>query len=357
MTEKLQQVPTSVLLVDDNPNDRALTRRTLAQEFSPLEVEEVFSPEGLEAALARGGFDAIVTDYQLGWTDGLTVLAAAKAALPECPLVMFTSSGNEEVAVAALQSGLDDYVIKSAPNYVRLRTAVRGALQRAEARRAAARYQEELRASEARFRALAEENARLLAEAAELAAKQRAFLKDVLFAVTEGRLVLCDSEADLPPPLAPLGEAIDLSALALRAVRRRVAETGAMSGLPIEKTHDLVSGASEAAMNAVSHAGGGQVRVAADGGRGVVQVWVVDSGRGIAIDQLHRAVLERGFTTGGSGFGHGYFLILRMVDRVYLLTGPAGTKVVLEQARSRETPAWAAGRTAVTSPEGGAGGR
>jgi CheY-like chemotaxis protein len=341
MEEKLTQVPTRVLLVDDNPSDRALTRRTLAQEFAPLEVEEVFGPEGLEAALARGGFDVAVTDYQLGWSDGLTVLAAVKARLPGCPVVMFTNSGNEEVAVAALRSGLDDYVVKSAPNYVRLGTAVRGALQRAESRRAAARYQEELRASEVRYRALAEENARLLTEATELTAKQRAFLKDVLLAVTDGRLHLCDSAADLPDPLPDSGGGrVPLSPSTLREVRRRVREAGAAAGLPVEAAQDLMTAASEAAMNAAVHGGGGGARVGADTAAGVVQVTVADRGPGIGVDQLHRAVLERGFTTGGSGFGHGYFLILRSADRVYLLTGPGGTTVVLEQGRERAEPTW-----------------
>ncbi len=342
MEQKASQLATRVLVVDDNPSDRALARRTLAQEFAPLEVEEVFTPRGLEVALAGGGFDVVVTDYQLGWGDGLQVLAAVKARLPDCPVVMFTNSGSEEVAVAALQSGLDDYVVKSAPNYVRLRTAVRHAIQRAEARRTALRQQEDLLDSERRYRELAEENGRLLAEATELARKQRAFLKDVLFAVTEARLVLCDGEGDLPPRFPALGEAIPLSGPALRAVRQRATEAAAACGLPPEKAHDLQSAASEAAMNAVSHAGGGAARVGADADRGRVQVWVEDHGPGIGVDQLHRAVLERGFTTGGSGFGHGYFLILRSADRVYLLTGPTGTTLVLEVEREPSAPPWLA---------------
>jgi hypothetical protein len=66
----------------------------------------------------------------------------------------------------------------------------------------------------------------------------------------------------------------------------------------------------------------------------------MDGGKGIGVDQLHRAVLERGFTTGGIGFGHGYFLILRSAEQVYLLTGSAGTTVVLDQTRELRQPAW-----------------
>jgi hypothetical protein len=42
---------TRVLLVDDNPQDRLLTRRALAAEFPDLELSEVIGQEQLDAAL------------------------------------------------------------------------------------------------------------------------------------------------------------------------------------------------------------------------------------------------------------------------------------------------------------------
>jgi anti-sigma regulatory factor (Ser/Thr protein kinase) len=121
-----------------------------------------------------------------------------------------------------------------------------------------------------------------------------------------------------------------------------VSEAAQQCQLPEEKAQDLTLAASEAAMNAIVHAGGGKARVCADPAQGNVQVWIVDNGGGIGVDQLHRAILERGFTTGGVGFGHGYFLILRSAERVHLLTGSAGTTVVLEQTREPRQPTWTA---------------
>ena len=63
---------------------------------------------------------------------------AVKARYPDLPVVMFTASGNEEVAVEAMKAGLDDYVVKSARHAIRLVTAVRSALEKADARRRAA---------------------------------------------------------------------------------------------------------------------------------------------------------------------------------------------------------------------------
>lgn len=332
-----------ILLVDDMPADRALARRALAQEFgaASLSIVEAGSRQQFDAALAAGDFSLVVTDYQLGWSDGLTILEIVKTRFPDCPVVMFTNSGNEEIAVAALKSGLDDYVVKSAQNYMRLPAAVRGALLRVDARRAAARYQQELQASEARYRVLAEENARLLAEARQLAARQHAFLKDILFAVTDGVFYLCDGTGDLPPPPGT-ADAVPLpDASALRVLRRLVRERAAACGLPADRASDLLTATGEAAMNAVTHAGGrGEGRVYCAAERERAQVWVVDHGPGIPLERLHRAVLERGFTTAGT-LGHGFWLMLKTADRVFLLTGENGTTVVLEKGRTPPQPDWA----------------
>ncbi|GIX47811.1 MAG: hybrid sensor histidine kinase/response regulator [Candidatus Tectimicrobiota bacterium] len=129
--------PLHVLLVDDNPDDRLLVARELQREFAELQVTQVFQAEDFAQALARGGIDLVITDYQLRWSDGLAVLRAVKARWPDCPVIMFTATGSEEVAVAAMKAGLDDYVLKSPKHYVRLPAAVRAALERAATRRRA----------------------------------------------------------------------------------------------------------------------------------------------------------------------------------------------------------------------------
>jgi PAS domain S-box-containing protein len=133
-----------VLLVDDNPDDRALVIRELGRSFPDLHAVEAVDPKGLSEALATGGFDVVITDYQLHWTDGLAVLRTVKAQCPDCPVVMFTGTGSEEVAVEAMKAGLDDYVLKSPKHYVRLASAVQVALKMAhgnqQLRQAESRY-------------------------------------------------------------------------------------------------------------------------------------------------------------------------------------------------------------------------
>src|SRR5438132_8823627 len=123
-----------MLLIDDNPDDRALVRRELNRHFPDLEIEEIRAELDLRRALDAGPVDLVVTDFELRWSNGIEVLQRIKHRFPDCPVVMFTSTGTQEIAVAAMKAGLDDYVIKSAAHYVRLPAAVDGAVRRSAAR-------------------------------------------------------------------------------------------------------------------------------------------------------------------------------------------------------------------------------
>ena len=127
---------TRVLLVDDNPQDRLLTRRALAAEFPDLELSEAISQEQLDAALREPAFDIVVTDFQLRWTDGLKVLEAIHAVAPDMPVVMFTNTGTEEIAASAFRLHVADYIVKAPGHYGRLAHGARIALKNAVERRA-----------------------------------------------------------------------------------------------------------------------------------------------------------------------------------------------------------------------------
>lgn len=124
----------AILLIDDNPDDRALAIRVLQQDDPAVRIVEITTAEAFEQALADGAFDAAVTDYQLRWSDGMAVLRRIKDSLADCPVILFTDSGSEEIAVAAMKAGADDYVIKVPRRARRLATAVRLARERAQLR-------------------------------------------------------------------------------------------------------------------------------------------------------------------------------------------------------------------------------
>jgi anti-sigma regulatory factor (Ser/Thr protein kinase) len=174
----------------------------------------------------------------------------------------------------------------------------------------------------------------------EVAGWQRGFLRDALASVTEGKLRLCDSPADLPPhALSFFGYPIFLTLNSgLSDLRNQALEAAALCNFAPERAQDLVTAVNEAGMNAIVHGGGGFARVSFSP-EGTIQVRVTDEGKGITMENLPRATLSRGFTTAGT-LGHGLKMILQTADRLWLLTGPTGTIVALEQDRFVPEPLW-----------------
>jgi len=139
--------PLRILHIEDNPDDRTLIQRELLRKYADLQVTPVLSATDFARALEEAeAYDLVLTDYHLGWTDGLAILRTVKDRCPDCPVIMVTGTGSEEIAVEAMKAGLDDYVLKAAHHFGRLSVAVRTALERAQERRA-------LRESEDRFHA------------------------------------------------------------------------------------------------------------------------------------------------------------------------------------------------------------
>ncbi|HEY9812592.1 MAG TPA: response regulator, partial [Candidatus Sericytochromatia bacterium] len=130
-----------VLVIDDNPDDRLLAIRQLKREFDDLDVEQINNPAHLEQAINAGNFDLVITDYQLQWTNGIAVIRRIKEQYPDCPVIMFTNSGDEEVAVEAMKAGLEDYIIKSPKHYIRLARAARSVMERVGQRQALKEYE------------------------------------------------------------------------------------------------------------------------------------------------------------------------------------------------------------------------
>lgn len=109
--------PLQVLLVDDNPDHRFLTRRALKPLEATLALEVAVAEDGEEAlrlALAAATPGLVLLDIKMPRLDGFQVLGAlrADARTARLPVVMFTSSENRADVERARSLGADDYVTK-----------------------------------------------------------------------------------------------------------------------------------------------------------------------------------------------------------------------------------------------------
>ncbi len=141
-TEEIEEA--SFLLIDDNPDDRKLAIRELEKVFHSVEVEEIIDEDEFNEALKNDDFDMVITDYEVRWTSGLDVLHEVKKRWPDKPVIMFTGTGNEEVAVRAMKSGLDDYIVKTTEHFKRLSASALSILEQYKEREKAQEALEEM---------------------------------------------------------------------------------------------------------------------------------------------------------------------------------------------------------------------
>lgn len=107
----------NILLLEDNSSDAELTIRALKKACPQCTVNHVTSIQEARKALAtKTDFDIALLDMQLPDGNGMDILMEIRQKQLDMAVVVLTGSGNEEVAVAALKAGADDYTVKK-PGY------------------------------------------------------------------------------------------------------------------------------------------------------------------------------------------------------------------------------------------------
>ncbi|MCY7280776.1 MAG: response regulator [Sphingomonas bacterium] len=135
-----------VLVLDDNADDRQLVLRELTALWPDVIAIEVSDLATFEEALDARAPDLVVTDLDLRWASGRDAFVTTKRRYPACPVVMFTGTGDETIAVEMMKSGLDDYVVKSPRQMLRLRASLRIAVETAATRNALSEREAQLMA-------------------------------------------------------------------------------------------------------------------------------------------------------------------------------------------------------------------
>ena len=133
-----------VLVVDDNADDRQLVLRELTALWPDVIAIEVSDLATFEEALDARAPDLVVTDLDLRWASGRDAFVTTKERYPACPVIMFTGTGDETIAVELMKSGLDDYVVKSPRQMPRLRASLRIAVEIAASRNALSEREDQL---------------------------------------------------------------------------------------------------------------------------------------------------------------------------------------------------------------------
>ena len=107
--------PTKIkfLVVDDFSTMRRIVRNLL-KELGFTNVDEAEDGAVALQKLKGGGFDFVVSDWNMPNMDGLTLLQTVRAdpALKHLPVLMITAEAKKENIIAAAQAGASGYIVK-----------------------------------------------------------------------------------------------------------------------------------------------------------------------------------------------------------------------------------------------------
>jgi len=101
------------LVVDDFSTMRRIVKNLL-HELGYPNVQEADDGQSALPMLKAGGFDFLVTDWNMPGMPGLDLLKAVRAdpALAKMPVLMLTAEAKREQIIEAAQAGVNGYVIK-----------------------------------------------------------------------------------------------------------------------------------------------------------------------------------------------------------------------------------------------------
>lgn len=155
MAERLR-----LLMLEDDETDAELELMALRSGGFDCDMKRVYSRAAFEAALAEGGWDLVLADYNLPAFTGLDALALVRASDPVLPFILISGTLGEERAIESLKAGASDYLIKD--NLARLVPCIRRALAEHQERLEHLATQKALAESEERYRGIVEDQTELI---------------------------------------------------------------------------------------------------------------------------------------------------------------------------------------------------
>ncbi|MGI8460022.1 MAG: putative bifunctional diguanylate cyclase/phosphodiesterase [Solirubrobacterales bacterium] len=139
--------PVRILAVEESRSDAALLEESIALEAPAGELELSWRQTlvGARALLEEESFDCVLLDLSLPDASGLEGIMALAAEFPDVPIVVLTGNDDAALAIDAVKSGAQDYLLKGEVSGRAVARSLRYAIERKRSSAA-------LRSAEERFR-------------------------------------------------------------------------------------------------------------------------------------------------------------------------------------------------------------
>ncbi len=136
-------VPLQLLVIEDSADDAQLMVRAIQRGGYDVQYTRVDTEPALRLALEGSQWDLVLCDYTLPSFSALRALDMVRHSGQDLPFIIISGSIGEEMAVAALRGGAQDFMLKG--NLARLLPAIQRELKEAETRRERRRAEDDAR--------------------------------------------------------------------------------------------------------------------------------------------------------------------------------------------------------------------
>jgi len=156
----MQSQSIKILLIEDNPEDAFLLRRFLskAKELSATveHVEEL--SQGL-TCLQQQSYDIVLLDLFLPKSQGIDTFLNVSISYPHVPIIILSALTDQDIALAAVQAGAQDYLVKGQFDSHLLSRSIRYGIERQHLNVRLKQQNQELQAKETQLRTIISQNA------------------------------------------------------------------------------------------------------------------------------------------------------------------------------------------------------
>ncbi len=142
------------LLIEDNPDDASLLQESLPDGNGTEESIEIDWVVDLSSALKKletNRFSIVLLDLSLPDSIHLDALKKLRLIYPHIPIIILTGLDDKGVAIEAVKSGAQDYLVKGKPSAESLQRCMRYAIERNSLEESIRKSAEEARQSQAKL--------------------------------------------------------------------------------------------------------------------------------------------------------------------------------------------------------------
>jgi CheY-like chemotaxis protein len=100
-----------VLLVDDDPLFLELSK-TFLEVFHDITSDTVNSAREALQSLEENSYDVVISDYDMPFMDGITLLKTIRDKSINIPFILFTGVDREELMHQAIENGASSFIEK-----------------------------------------------------------------------------------------------------------------------------------------------------------------------------------------------------------------------------------------------------